>query len=56
VPAKDIIAPTHTNMIICTIAAASCALKDGVAAGNFAVAMEIPYDQDTINEQTLSFP
>jgi hypothetical protein len=56
VPAKDIIAPAHTTMVVCTIATASCRLKDGTEKGNFEVTMEIPYNEDMINDQTLSFP
>jgi len=56
VPANDIIAPAHTTVVLCTVVAAWCRLKDGTAAGNFALTMEMPYNQDVINEQTLSFP
>ncbi len=56
VPVKKIIAPARTAKVIFTISSASCKLKNSSSSGSFTVTLEIPYNEDLIKKQTLSFP
>lgn len=56
VPAVSMAAPAHTVAVKFIITAAACRLKDATAMGNFSVTLTFPYTNDTINEQTISFP
>jgi len=55
-PAKKIAAPAYTTSVICTITAAACRLKDGVALGSFTETINIPYNNDLVNARVLSKP
>ena len=56
VPVVSIAAPVNTVEIEFTITAAVCRLKDATSMGNCSATLTIPYTNETINEQTISFP
>jgi hypothetical protein len=55
-PRESISAPAGTAFIECSLAAASCILKEGMAAGKHIVKFRIPYNDIIQEAQTISFP
>ncbi len=56
VPTVAIAAPAHTVSVELIITAASCRLIDAASAGNHTIALNIPYNDEMVNTETLSFP
>jgi hypothetical protein len=56
IPKEKIAAPAWTNRIECTIAAASCNLKNSLTNGNSLQAFTIPYNDTLVPAQNIQLP
>jgi hypothetical protein len=56
IPKEKIAAPARTNRVECTIAAASCNLKNSVGNGNSIYAFTIPYNNTPLPAQNIELP
>ena len=56
IPKEKIAAPAWTNGIECTIAAASCNLKNSLTNGNSVQAFTIPYNDTLVPAQNIQLP
>ena len=56
IPKEKIAAPAWTNRVECTIAAASCTLKNSLTNGNSVHAFSIPYNDLEIPAQNIQLP
>jgi hypothetical protein len=56
IPSEKITEPAWTRTIECTIAAASCNLKNKLANGNCVHAFAIPYNNVVLPQQTINLP
>jgi len=54
VPTQAIAAPVRTILVECTITAASCLLLNRCQTGSDTININIPYNDDLINAQTIS--
>ncbi len=56
IPTDKIAAPALTNEIECTVAAASCTLKNSIANGKCVHSFSIPFNDIEIPAQTINLP
>lgn len=56
IPVEKLAAPAWTHVVECTIAAASCTLKNSIPNGNCLNAFSIPYNDTEIPAQIINLP
>ncbi|HLK28037.1 MAG TPA: hypothetical protein VKT28_05610 [Puia sp.] len=56
IPTVSFSAPAHTDLVDCILTVASCKLVNSPDISGFSLSLHIPYTDELINEQVLSFP